>query len=831
MLPTAAGQTLFPIANPSPTWVRSVARACGWCVVGIGGLVLIGWMLDIDLLKRVVQGRASMNPITAVACIATAAAILLRSGYRVTRLSHLLAMLATAFVMTIGVARLAEYATDLPLHIDRVLFTSSLDRESDGPNRMAPNTAFNFAFCGLSLLLLDVRVGGTRRVRPAHLTALLVGVVAILALTGHFYGVSALYGWGRYIGMSIPTAAAFLLLSFALLLLRADCGLVELAISNRAGGLMLRRLLPAVLALPPAVGWIALKGQDRGAWDARLGMAMSMVVIILMLGFLVMIGATRLTKLTDTVRLSEERLGIAVHGSSDGLWDWAVNTEEVWYSPRFRELIGYSEEEFPGVRASWHKVVHPDDLAPTLRAVERHFEADEPFDVEYRLRTRSGEYRWFRARGKAIRDPQGKPTRMAGSISDITALKRAQEMLASQEAEIRTILNSTADGIIAIDSLGTVMQFNAAAEAMFGYSSSEVIGRNVSMLMPSPYHEGHDEYLARYLRTGEARILGSERELEGQKRDGSLFPIALRVRPIARSERSSTQARAFVGVVQDISVRRKLERIRDDLLRAAQESSEELARSNRDLEEFAYVASHDLRAPLRAIKNLVEWMDEDLRKVLDDDSREKMRLLVNRVGRLETLIADLLEYSRAGRILGKTSRVDVGKLIETVIELLSPPKTFEVAATTAMPTLETVGAPLQQVISNLISNAIKHHDRPAGRIEIACRDTGDYYEFRVSDDGPGIPSKYHERVFKLFETLKPRDEVEGSGIGLSVVRRTVEKLGGTIRLDSSDSRGTTFTFTWPKSLLAMEKSTGLMSAPAFVGATPSDLVRALSTGG
>lgn len=230
------------------------------------------------------------------------------------------------------------------------------------------------------------------------------------------------------------------------------------------------------------------------------------------------------------------------------------------------------------------------------------------------------------------------------------------------------------------------------------------------------------------------------------------------------------------------------------------ETAAALAQSNQELEGFASAASHDLRAPLRAIKNLVEWIADDLKDTLDEENRERVRLLINRVMRLDRLIEDLLQYSRAGRVLGNLREVDVGELIDEVKELIAAPPGFEIIRSADMPIWRTAIVPLQQVFRNLIGNAIKHHDRATGRIEISVRNVGLFYEFSVRDDGPGIPLEYQERAFAMFETLKPRDALEGSGMGLAIIKRAIEKCGGRISIQSDGTRGTTFVFTWPKEM-------------------------------
>ncbi|MCG8547828.1 MAG: ATP-binding protein [Alphaproteobacteria bacterium] len=225
----------------------------------------------------------------------------------------------------------------------------------------------------------------------------------------------------------------------------------------------------------------------------------------------------------------------------------------------------------------------------------------------------------------------------------------------------------------------------------------------------------------------------------------------------------------------------------------------ELKRSNAELEQFAYVASHDLKAPLRAINSIATWIEEDLENLMDEQTRDNLDILRGRVARMERLLTDLLEYSRVGRSAERIDIVDTGSLVANVFAMLGAPDGFTLRCTTPMPTFMTACVPLEQTFHNLMGNALKHHDRAQGSITIAAGPAGDFYEFSVTDDGPGIDPKYHRRIFEMFQTLQPRDDVEGSGMGLALVRKIIESNGGTIRIEAAPGeRGSRFVFTWPK---------------------------------
>ena len=223
-----------------------------------------------------------------------------------------------------------------------------------------------------------------------------------------------------------------------------------------------------------------------------------------------------------------------------------------------------------------------------------------------------------------------------------------------------------------------------------------------------------------------------------------------------------------------------------------------LKQRNQELDEFAYIISHDLKAPLRAIANLASWLSEDLEGQLPEENQHQLELMQSRVHRMGSFINGLLNYSRMGRQKSTKTTVNVTNLLTETLDSLSPPPKFQLEIEPKMPTLTTDAIALQQVFTNLISNAIKYHHRDDGHIKISVRENEEFYEFAVADDGPGIPSKYHQKIFAIFQTLESKDKIESTGIGLSIVKKIVENQGGTISVKSQVGEGTTFYFTWQK---------------------------------
>jgi PAS domain S-box-containing protein len=375
--------------------------------------------------------------------------------------------------------------------------------------------------------------------------------------------------------------------------------------------------------------------------------------------------------------------------------------------------------------------------------------------------------------------------------------KRERRLLESRNV-IQAIVANVVDGVLVISPHGKIATFNSAAVDMFGYSPEEVMGWDWQQLLTQEADANQKVLLTGLGMIEEAPAQGKIWQAMGLRKNGEWFPIEV---SISRIDLEDDR----IAIIRDISDRlqtaAKLKARADELAHlntALIATNQSLAERNRELDQFAYVASHDLKAPLRAIASLSEWIEEDLAAQLPSENQAQMHLLRGRVNRLEGLLDGLLEYSRVGRTPATFVTVNVATLLAEVITILAPPPTFRVEIAPNMPTFITRKLLLKQVFTHLIDNAIRHHPTETGCVKVSVQDQGDRYEFAIADNGEGIDPQFQAKIYTIFQTLKARDVQENTGAGLAIVKKIVELEGGVISLESAIGAGAIFRFTWLK---------------------------------
>jgi len=376
----------------------------------------------------------------------------------------------------------------------------------------------------------------------------------------------------------------------------------------------------------------------------------------------------------------------------------------------------------------------------------------------------------------------------------VSEAEAALRRLVAAEAKYRGVIDAAPDAIVIVTSAGIIDLVNRQAEILFGYSRDELLGQPVELLLPERFRERHGDHRAHYATHPQTRPMGVGLELFARHRDGREFPVETSLSPMQPAGEFLVTA-----VIRDVSERRQTERQLRQAANQLARQTAELARSNAELERFAYIASHDLQEPLRMVASYTQLLARRYRGKLDADADEFIGYAVSGANRMQQLIRDLLEYSRVGTRGGAFAPVACNELVAQVLRDLAA-AIEEAGATIEVGDLPTVTADrsqLRQLFQNLVENALKYRSAAPPLVRIAAQREDDLWHFAVSDNGIGLAPEYAERIFVIFQRLHTQAEYPGTGIGLAICQRIVERHGGRIWVESALGAGATFHFTLP----------------------------------
>lgn len=526
----------------------------------------------------------------------------------------------------------------------------------------------------------------------------------------------------------------------------------------------------------------------------------------------------------------------------------ATTTEFTFVSESAEDILGYPVEQWLDEPDFWVNLIHPEDRQWTVALCRKRIIQGRDYELEYRCLAADKRVVWLRDRACVVRDDQGQAYKRRGLMVDITPAKQAETELQTsihfwsaiaqltQQVLSRIPIATLMDKATSLVAQTLGIEYcqvwewlpdsnRLKLQAGVGWRSGFVgnLAINVNLQTQIGYTLQSDQPVVIEDLSGETRFESFLLLHEHDIASGMSVTIAGKSNQHnLNSGEANTLARPFGVLAAYSSKRRAYSRSEIDFIQSVAnilavaiqsqqtdqalyevkailaQTTAALEKCNKEIDQFTYIASHDLRAPLRAIANLSQWIEEDLSNQLNEENFHQMQLLRGRVYRLEALIEGLLQYSRAGRLNGEPELVDVEALLIHIIDTLNPPAQFTIEIAPEMPTLVADRLSLEQVFTHLIENAIKHHPSTEGTVAIGFREKSDAYEFSVADDGAGIAPQFHERIFTIFQTLQARDTVENRGVGLAIVKKIVEGKRGTVRLDSQEGQGATFCFSWPK---------------------------------
>ena len=369
-------------------------------------------------------------------------------------------------------------------------------------------------------------------------------------------------------------------------------------------------------------------------------------------------------------------------------------------------------------------------------------------------------------------------------------------------------LDATADGLLVVGNDDKIKMFNTRFVELTQAPEDVLVSGDDALLKSDAIRHVRNpdqfrDMIAKIDRHPEQKHLDIVEFMNGKVLEQSCQPCILDDHIVGR-----------VLSFRDITERFKTQKQQETLIHQAAEANEELT-------HFAYVVSHDLKAPLRGIKLLTDWFCTDYADRLGHEAAEQLTLLQNRVQRMHNLIEGVLQYSRIGRVQHEAMTIELNELVENIVDAIAPPEHIQVTIQEPLPIITGEKTCITQVFQNLLSNAVKYMDKPQGQITVACDDGPDAWTFSVSDNGPGIEAKHFERIFQIFQTLVPKDEYESTGVGLTLVKKIVEHHGGRVWVESEIGQGSRFVFTLPKKYVFDSSASQTEHIPTAVETTAS----------
>ena len=484
----------------------------------------------------------------------------------------------------------------------------------------------------------------------------------------------------------------------------------------------------------------------------------------------------------------KEQLQQALEGGNVGMWDWNILTDEVSVSPELMLQLGEDPGKPWTTLEDWSDRLHPDDAEAAKRRTWEYIEGiTDEYESSFRLRHVDGNYRWILSRGRLFRSEDGQPGRLIGVHVDVTELREVQKALEVSEAKFRGIFNQTFQFIGVLDPDGEIVDANRTALEAAGVDAEQVIGHKFW----DTAWWSHSPALQQRLKNAIARAAGGDFdrfEATHPTHDGTIAYVDFSVKPVTDD---SGKVVYLIPEGRDIS---ELKMFEQELL----SRTAELESSNRELEQFAYVASHDLQEPLRTVIGFCQLLELEYKDRLEGDGTMYLDTIVQGGKRMQQLITDLLEYSRVGRRGKPFEPVDLNDVMDNVVALLHS-SIVESDAVIEYGDLPVVKADLGQMtrlLQNVVGNSLKYRGNASPRVKIWTKETEQDLFLYISDNGIGIKKEFSEQIFIIFRRLHTREEYPGTGIGLAICRRIVERHGGSIRVVPPDSdnedEGTTF---------------------------------------
>lgn len=761
-------------------------------IIVAGGLIIfLGWALDISIFKTPGSYFSAVKTNTALCFIFLGLSLWFLQEKRLNKRNLIIGQILAFLAALIGLLTLIEYLFNINLFIDEMIFSEPWGAiQTTNPNRMANTTAIEFLLIGVTLLIIDRVIWHDKF--PAQYLMVIPGSITLLIALGYVFNTSL---YNLQLG-NIPspyTTILFILLFFGVLFSRPNKGIMALLTSKRISGAFGRRILLAVIFIPLITGFLFLLGQLSGLYDEAFGFALMTFITIILLLLIALNSMISLDK-ADITRLKAEKaliesksfLDEIINSISDPVFVKDRQHRWVLLNDAYCQFMGYSRDELLG--KSDYDFFPENEAEVFWRKDEEVFVSGDENINEEEFTDSDNNLHIIVTKKTLYADISGEKY-IVGIIREITQIKEAQRAIKESEEKYRELVENANSSIVKMDKNGNITFFNEFAEKFFGFSKEEIIGKNVvGTIVPDTESSGRNlkKLVYEILKNPEAYHC---HENENITKENKRVWVSWANRSIYNEKGELT---GVLSVGTDITERKQIEKDRENLII-------ELERSNDELRQFAYITSHDLQEPLRTIASFTQLLERRYKGQLDKDADEYIEFIVEGSKRMKEMIQGLLEYSKIGKTEKGMKPVKTENILEKVISNLITSIEENNATITHDPLPEVVGDENQliRLFQNLIGNALKFRKKDVPpKIHIsAVLDENNNYIFSIADNGIGMDLKFKDRIFEVFKRLHTIDQFEGTGIGLAISKRIIEKHGGKIWVESKHGMGSVFYFT------------------------------------
>jgi PAS domain S-box-containing protein len=792
--------------------LRTAAGGAALAVAAVGLLSFLGWVLGSDGLKAPLVPGITMKTNTALCLLFGGLALWLRLPVQPHPARRTSAVVFSAIVAAIGGLTLLEYLTGWNPGLDQALVREAQGAPAtESPNRMGVPASLSFTLLGLGLLVLD---HPSRRARGMSQTcALFVAATSLLPILGYCCGAQELYGLAGWTGIALQTAVSLHVFAVGLLAIRPDRGVAALFCRQDAGGALMRRvLLPAVL-LPMAFGVLVAFGFRGSYYDGEFGISVMALILVLSLGGLIWhycVLASRADQQRRRAEVEQEQARRWFERVASTSPDIVfvldiVNDRNVFANRSLVSVLGYSPEELRQVEHIVHRVIHPEDV-PGAESFYAAMAVAQPGEVRVltsRVLHKDGSIRWLESRVTPFTsDGQGRWREVLGVARDLTNRVRAEEKLRLSEERYRLFFDRSPDGVFVVDSTGRFVVVNPACELISGYSPQELLDKRFADICAPD------------------RLEHTVRSFSGQMVAGGYnqFETALIRKDGRRVELWVAGETVYDGgrlVGMHCTAKDITERVRgrEELERQVAERTRELRETNEQLNAFCYSVAHDLKAPLRAQSAFATILETEYGAALGETGCHYAHRIAEAAERQSRLITDLLAHMSVSRADLPLQPVELARVLQQVrtdlvIEIQQKHARLHIGPVEGAVLANE--ASLHLLLQNLLSNALKFVAPGvcpvvriwAERIDLAppagpdgvtvCQQQAQRVRIWVEDNGIGISRDYRDKLFGIFQRLHTSQNYPGSGIGLAIVKKAAERMGGEVGVESEPDKGSRF---------------------------------------